>query len=130
MERRHIFITGVAGFLGSHLAEAFLNAGHRVSGNDTLIGGYLDNVPPDCEFHQVDCNDVARMRELLWDVDIVYHCAATAYEGLSVFSPHMVTQNIVTSSTGVISAAIANGVKRFIMCSSMARYGENSVPFT
>jgi UDP-glucose 4-epimerase len=62
-------------------------------------------------------------------VDIVYHCAATAYEGLSVFSPHMITQNIVGASTGMVSAAIANKVRRFVMCSSMARYGTNQVPF-
>lgn len=130
MTRRRIFITGVAGFLGSHLAEAFLNDGHEVAGNDNLIGGYLDNVPEGCDFHQVDCNDFAVMKDLLEGFDIVYHCAATAYEGLSVFSPHMVTQNIVTASTGVVSAAVANRVKRLVMCSSMARYGENQIPFT
>jgi UDP-glucose 4-epimerase len=63
-------------------------------------------------------------------VDIAYHCAATAYEGLSVFSPHLITQNIVGASTAMVSAAIANGVRRFVMCSSMARYGTNQVPFT
>ena len=125
-----IFITGVAGFLGSHLADYFISQGYVVKGNDNLIGGYLDNVPEGCEFHQVDCNDFATLKDLLEDVDIVYHCAATAYEGLSVFSPHMVTQNIVTAATGVISAAIANDVSRFVLCSSMARYGENQIPFT
>jgi len=125
-----IFITGVGGFLGSHLADQFIRKGYRVIGNDTLIGGYLDNVPDKCEFHQTDCNDFSKMKELLKGVDIVYHCAATAYEGFSVFSPHIVTQNIVTASTGTISASIANKVKRFILCSSMARYGENSIPFT
>src|SRR5690349_3180509 len=95
-----------------------------------MIGGYLDNVPPEVEFHQSDCNDFEKMKEYLRGVDIVYHCAATAYEGLSVFSPHMVTQHIVTASTGVVSAAIANKVRRFVMCSSMARYGTNQVPFT
>jgi UDP-glucose 4-epimerase len=130
MSKSRIFITGVAGFLGSHLAEEFLQGGHYVAGNDNLIGGYLDNVPQRCEFHQVDCNDFAVMKALMEGFDIVYHCAATAYEGLSVFSPHMVTQNIVTASTGTISAAVANRVKRFVMCSSMARYGENQIPFT
>lgn len=125
-----VFITGVAGFLGSHLADKFLAEGYTVKGNDNMIGGYLDNVPEGVEFHQIDCNDFAKMKDLLDGVDIVYHCAATAYEGFSVFSPHMVTQNIVTASTGVISAAIANKVKRFVMCSSMARYGENQIPFT
>jgi UDP-glucose 4-epimerase len=63
-------------------------------------------------------------------VDIAYHCAATAYEGLSVFSPHLITQNIVGASTSMVSAAIASGVRRFVMCSSMARYGTNKIPFT
>jgi UDP-glucose 4-epimerase len=129
-KNRRVFITGVAGFLGSHLADRFITDGYQVAGNDNLIGGYLDNVPEQCEFHQVDCNEFAVMRNLLEGVDIVYHCAATAYEGFSVFSPHLVTQNIVTASTAVISAAIANRVKRFILCSSMARYGENQIPFT
>ena len=40
-----IFITGVAGFLGSHLAEALLAEGHIVAGNDNLICGDMDNVP-------------------------------------------------------------------------------------
>ena len=130
MAKQKVFITGVAGFLGSHLADAFLADGYEVSGCDNMIGGYLDNVPPEVEFHQADCNDFEKMKEYLRGVDIVYHCAATAYEGLSVFSPHMVTQHIVTASTGVVSAAIANNVRRFVMCSSMARYGTNQVPFT
>ena len=62
--------------------------------------------------------------------DLVYHAAATAYEGLSVFSPHLITQNIVTGSVSLFSAAIENKVKRIIYCSSMARYGTNKIPFT
>jgi UDP-glucose 4-epimerase len=130
VSKQRIFISGVAGFLGSHLADAFLAEGHSVIGIDNMIGGYLDNVPSACEFYQIDCNDCGRLRDHMKGVDIVYHCAATAYEGLSVFSPHMVTQNIVTASTGIISAAVANRVRRFVMCSSMARYGTNKVPFT
>jgi UDP-glucose 4-epimerase len=128
--KQRIFISGVAGFLGSHLADAFLEAGHEVVGVDNLVGGYLDNVPSRVEFHEIDCNDLAKLSERVRGCQIVYHCAATAYEGLSVFSPHLVTQNIVTASTGVITAAIAGGVRRFVMCSSMARYGAQQVPFT
>ena len=128
--KQRIFITGIAGFLGSHLADAFLADGHTVVGIDNMIGGELDNVPAQAEFHQIDCNDFSSVKEHMRGCDIVYHCAATAYEGLSVFSPHIVTQNIVTASTGVISAAISNKVRRFVMCSSMARYGTNVVPFT
>ena len=130
MEKQRIFISGVAGFLGSHLADAFLADGHEVIGNDSMIGGYLDNVPEDVEFYQFDCNDFDKLRHHMKGVDIVYHCAATAYEGFSVFSPHLVTQNIVGASTAMVSAAIACGVRRFVMCSSMARYGSNQIPFT
>lgn len=129
MSQNRIFISGVAGFLGSHLADAFLADGHEVVGNDSMIGGYLDNVPAGVEFHQVDCNELDRLREIMAGCDIVYHCAATAYEGLSVFSPHLITQNIVGASTAMVSAAIANNCRRFVMCSSMARYGTNQVPF-
>lgn len=130
MQSQRIFISGVAGFLGSHLADAFLADGHEVIGIDNMIGGYLDNVPTAIDFHQVDCNDFSRVKEVMQSVDVVYHCAATAYEGLSVFSPHLITQNIVTATTGMVSAAVANGVRRFVLCSSMARYGTNRVPFT
>ena len=124
-----IFITGVAGFLGSHLADTFLAKGHQVVGCDNLIGGYLDNVPAKVEFHQYDCTFFNSMVKIMKDVDVVYHTAATAYEGLSVFSPHVVTKNIVDASVSVMTAAIVNKVKRFVLCSSMARYGTNAVPF-
>lgn len=125
-----IFISGVAGFLGSHLADTFISQGHEVVGCDNLLGGYLDNVPQKVEFYQYDCTYFNSMVKILKDVDVVYHCAATAYEGLSVFSPFVVTKNIVDATVSVITAAIVNKVKRFILCSSMARYGTNSIPFT
>lgn len=128
--RHHVFISGVAGFLGSHLADALLAGGHAVAGIDNLIGGELANVPTGVAFTEADCNDLPRVRELMRGADLVYHCAATAYEGLSVFAPHVVTQNIVTATTGMLSAAAACGVRRFVQCSSMARYGTNRVPFT
>ncbi len=128
--KKKIFITGIAGFLGSHLADRMLQQGHAVAGCDSLIGGYLDNVPADVEFYQYDCNYHNSMLKITRGVDIVYHCAATAYEGLSVFSPYIVTKNIFQNTVSVLSAAIANGVKRFVFTSSMARYGQNNVPFT
>ena len=89
-----IFISGIAGFLGSHIADKMISMGHMVSGCDNLIGGYLDNVPDKANFYQVDCNDYSTMTKITKGIDIVIHCAATAYEGLSVFSPNIVTQNI------------------------------------
>ena len=60
-----IFITGIAGFLGSHLADRFLELGHKVAGNDTLIGGYRDNVPSGAEFFQVDCCNIDDMTRVM-----------------------------------------------------------------
>ena len=124
-----IFITGIAGFLGSHLAERLLAAGHQVVGCDSLLGGELINVPPEAEFYQYDCRDFNAMAKVMKGAELVYHCAATAYEGLSVFAPAMVMDNIVTGSVSVFSAAIAGGARRIVFCSSMARYGTNQVPF-
>ena len=124
-----IFISGIAGFLGSHLADAFIKDGHHVVGCDSLIGGELSNVPAEAEFYQYDCCYRNSMLKITKGCDLVYHTAATAYEGLSVFSPHLITNNIVTGSVSLFSAAIENKVKRIVFCSSMARYGTNKVPF-
>lgn len=124
-----IFITGAAGFLGSHLAEHLAKIGHNIIGVDSMISGYEDNIPNNIEFHKADCCDLNKMRELMKDVDIVYHCAATAHEGLSVFSPYVITKNNYLASVSVFSAAITHKVKRIIYCSSMARYGSQKTPF-
>jgi UDP-glucose 4-epimerase len=125
-----IFITGIAGFLGSHLADRMLELGHEVIGNDTLIGGYRDNVPKKAKLYVVDCCDVEKMTYIMEGCDIVIHSAATAHEGLSVFSPSFITKNIFEASVATISAAVQNKVKRFVYCTSMARYGNQPHPFT
>jgi len=100
-----------------------------VVGCDTLIGGELINVPTEAEFYQYDICRRNSMLKITRGCEVIFHAAATAYEGLSVFSPHLITENIVTGTASLCSASIANGVKRFIFCSSMARYGTNEVPF-
>lgn len=69
------------------------------------------------------------MAKVMRGCELVYHCAAIAYEGLSVFAPAMIMDNILTGSVSVFSAAISNGARRIVFCSSMARYGTNAVPF-
>lgn len=124
-----VFITGVAGFLGSHLADRMLALGHKVAGNDNLLGGYRDNVDPRVEFYEVDCCDYEKMTHIMTGSDIVVHCASTAHEGLSVFSPVFISKNNLQASVVTITAAINKGVKRFVYCSSMARYGEQETPY-
>ena len=125
-----ILITGVAGFLGSHLAEKLSIQGHKVVGVDNMMGGYEDNVPKNIEFYNYDCCDLKKMNKVMKDINVVYHCAATAHEGLSVFSPFEITKNNYLASASVFSAAVSNKVKRIIFCSSMARYGDQKTPFT
>ncbi|MCI0552142.1 MAG: NAD-dependent epimerase/dehydratase family protein, partial [Anaerolineae bacterium] len=125
-----IFVSGVAGFLGSHLAERLVSDGHDVIGVDNLSGGYRDNVPEGVVFHEADCRDVQAMTALMKGVDVVYHCAAAAYEGLSVFSPVYVNEQTYMTTVALLSAAAQNKVKRFVYLSSMARYGHQQTPFT
>jgi UDP-glucose 4-epimerase len=126
----HIFITGIAGFLGSNLAEYYLNKGFKVSGCDNLVGGSLDNLNvKNINFFKSNCEDLEEMKKIMKGVDVVCHAAAFAHEGLSSCSPVLISNNNVTGSVSVFTAAIHNNVKRIVFCSSMARYGQIKVPF-
>ena len=125
-----VFISGVAGFLGSHLAEAYTRAGDEVVGCDNMIGGDLQNLPEGIEFEEADCGDVEAMKPLLEKVDLVYHCGAIATEGLSVFSPAIIAKHVYQNTAGLLAASVSRRVKRFVYCSSMARYGNGRPPFT
>ena len=125
-----VVITGVAGFLGSHLADEFIKRGHNVVGIDNLIGGYRENVPDKVNFYEIDLGNLELLREPFSGADLVVHTACTAYEGLSVFSPALVTRNTSHITTTALSAAINAKVKKFVHLSSMARYGtQDTVPF-
>lgn len=123
-----IFITGLAGFLGSHLAEALLQEGHEVHGIDNLSGGEKENVPPSAVFHLGDIRDTD-LDKLLKNIDIVVHCAALPHEGLSVFAPRVISSNILDATVALLISSIKNRVKKFVFMSSMARYGSQEVPF-
>ena len=124
-----VFISGVAGFLGSHLADRYLAEGHEVIGVDSLIGGYLENVPDGVHFYQRDLT-TDKLSDLLQEVDTVVHAACTAYEGLSVFSPALIVKNTMQATAELLSAAIQANVKKFVYLSSMARYGAIQTPYT
>ncbi len=125
-----VVVTGIAGLLGSHVARKLLDQGHEVVGIDNLRGGYLPNVPIGAEFHEVDGRDRDALIGVMQGADVVFHAACTAHEGLSVFSPHHITSNTFALTASVASAALSTGVRRFVQCSSMARYGSQEVvPF-
>ena len=122
------WVTGIAGFLGSHLYDALTAQGHEVLGNDSLICGDSENAP---HLIPIDCRNFNLMKSALssFRPDVLIHSAATAHEGFSSFSPSFITKNIYEASVATFSAAIASGVKRIVYMSSMSRYGNNIVPF-
>lgn len=127
MKSQRIFVSGIAGFLGSHVADRLLRAGHQVVGVDDMSGGDFNNVPSRAEFHEYDLRDRERNLKVLKNVDVVFHAAALAHDGLSIFSPHLIAENMFASTSALVSAAIENGVRRFVYCSSMSRYGKQEV---
>jgi len=125
-----VLVTGVAGFMGSHLADAFLAKGYDVIGIDNLLGGYEENVPSGVDFYNIDLDNLELIQPLFEDVDLVVHTACTAYEGLSVFSPSLVVRNTMQITTNIMSACVKANVKKIVHLSSMARYGtQDVVPF-
>jgi UDP-glucose 4-epimerase len=125
-----IFVTGIAGFLGSHIAAEAKTRGWQVSGIDSFLGGDVCNVPAGVTCAAINCVDINDQPGILDGVDVVYHCAAAPYEGLSVFSPQMVYENTLMSTVAALRAAVNANVRRFIFCSSMSRYGDQQAPFT
>jgi UDP-glucose 4-epimerase len=125
-----VFVSGAAGFLGSHLADAFIQMGHEVAGCDNMIGADLNNLPEGIKFEEADCCDVDAMKRLTAGTDLVYHCAAVATEGLSVFSPALIAKHVYENTAGLLVGAATNKVKRFVFCSSTARYGVGNPPYT
>jgi len=118
-----VYITGIAGFLGSHLADWFVARGDNVRGCDNFSTGDLANLSPQLR-DIVDYSDVESLDPTHFEgIDVAIHTAAAAYEGLSTFAPFCISRNIYAGSAAVFSAAIAAGVKRIVFTSSMARYG-------
>ena len=124
-----VLVSGIAGFLGAHLAREGMALGWQVSGIDSLIAGEVTNVPEGASWLRADCLDTDRYAWLLKGSEVVYHCAAAPYEGLSVFSPSVVFRNTLQSTVALLTASINAGVKRFVFCSSMSRYGHQAAPF-
>jgi len=119
-----ILVTGGAGFLGSHLTDHLLDMGHDVVIMDDLSGGYVENIDKRATFFKADISNKKKCDEVMKGIDLIYHLAAHAAEGQSVFCPiHNASTNYM-GSLNLAVAAINNGVKRFVFTSSMARYGK------
>jgi len=126
-----ILITGVAGLLGSRLADWIIeNTDNEVIGIDDLSGGYLNNVNPKVKFHNFNLLDYKKVDSVFEEsnIDIVYHFAAYAAEGLSPFIRRYNYENNLLASINLINSSIKNGVDRFVFASSMSVYGNKYQP--
>ena len=131
-ENKTILITGVAGLLGSRLADWLVeNTNHNIVGVDDLSGGYIDNVHNQVQFHQFDLAENDRLEKLVkvTNPNVVYHLAAYAAEGLSPFMRSFNYKNNLMSTSKVINACINYEVDRLVFTSTMAVYGHGNPPF-
>ena len=128
---KNILVTGVAGLLGSRLADWILkNTKYKVIGIDDLSGGYKEHIPKGVNFHQFDLKNLDKVSKLMesHDIEIVYHFAAYAAEGLSPFIRKYNYENNLIASTNLITCSIKHDVNRFVFASSMSVYGNKYEP--
>jgi UDP-glucose 4-epimerase len=127
-----VLVTGGAGFIGSHVADALIARGHDVTVLDDLSGGFRENVPAAAGFVSGSVVDHALVDRLFAErrFDHVYHLAAYAAEGLSHFIKRFNYTNNVIGSMNLLNAAINTGVRTFVFTSSIAVYGSAPPPMS
>lgn len=125
-ERKTVCITGGAGFIGSHLAEAFLAAGHRVVVLDDLSGGKVENVPAEAELRVLDIRSEDAARLLVEEgVDVLVHHAAQMDVRRSVADPRFDADVNILGTLNLLEAARRGRVRQVIFASTGgAIYGE------
>ena len=120
----NFLITGAAGFLGSSLANHLARQGHQVRGLDDLSTGDKDTLSPDVHFTRGDVNDRPKLWTLLQEVDVVYHLAARVSVPESVLYPREYNAANVGGTVSLMEAMRDVGVRRVVMASSGAVYGD------
>ena len=127
METQHTYlVTGGAGFIGSHIAQALVARGNRVRVLDNLSSGRLANLEPirdQVEFVQGDITDAPLVARLMPGVECVFHQAALASEPASIETPLVSHAACATGTVTVLDAARRAGVRRLVFAASSAAYG-------
>ncbi len=122
-----ILVTGGAGFIGSHVVDAYIEAGHDVVVVDNLVTGKRTNVHPQARFYEVDIRDEEAMRRIFADEkpDIVNHQAALANVRESMEKPREYAEVNILGSIVLLELSRQFGVRKFIYASTGgAVYGE------
>jgi UDP-glucose 4-epimerase len=129
-----VCVTGGAGFLGSYIVDALLLDGHTVMVMDDCSSGTRGNLPVSerMMFCHIDLRNTGptTMEIMEFEPDVIYHLAANAREGASFYQPVSVTGRNTGAYANVLSAGIKAGMKRMILFSSLAAYGDQEPPFT
>ncbi len=124
---RTFLVTGGAGFIGSHIAEALVRRGERVRVIDNLSTGHLTNMETfrdEIEFVQRDLCDAATATEVVKGVDCIFHEAALASVPRSVDRPLDTHAHCVTATVNLLDAARRAGVRRLVYAASSSAYGD------
>jgi UDP-glucose 4-epimerase len=121
-------VTGGAGFIGSHLVDQLLDAGHDVCVVDNLSSGRLKNLElalqhPNCSFVQADIVDRSAIAPLFASVDWVFHLAGVADIVPSIEDPDQYFKVNVSGTLNVLQCAKDANVKKFIYAASSSSYG-------
>lgn len=121
--------------MGAHLCSELLDRGHEVIGVDDLSGGSLRNIESlvnrrKFKFTRGDMRDSKFVDNTMIGAEAVFHLAAYAAEGQSIFSPIAINDINIKPMNNLLVAAVNHNVKRFIFTSSMAVYGDNETPFS
>ena len=129
-QKKTCLVTGVAGFLGSHVADHCYELGMNVVGLDDMSGGFIQNVPDHVKFYKGSILDGQLISEVFADqkIDYVYHLAAYAAEGLSHFIRRFNYNNNLIGSVNLINESVKGDVECFVFTSSIAVYGAAQTP--
>lgn len=123
-------VTGGAGFIGSHMVDGLVEAGATVRVVDNLSTGFLANVShhaesPSVEWMQGDVSDAEQVDEAMAGIDYVFHLAAMASVPRSMREPALCHAWTTTSTIHLLEAAKRHGVRRFVLASTSAAYGNS-----
>ena len=118
-----VLITGVAGFIGSHVARRFLSEGYRVIGVDDLSSGHRRNIPAGVEFIAGDLATEATVARIPAGCTRILHLAGQSSGEISFDDPVADLQKNAVSTLRLIRYGIANGAERIVYASSMSVYG-------
>ncbi|MGE5832790.1 MAG: NAD-dependent epimerase/dehydratase family protein, partial [Methanomicrobiales archaeon] len=123
--KRHLLVTGGAGFIGSHLARRCLSLGHEVTVIDNLATGQRGNVPPGAAFIEGDISDEATLDRIPpGRIDAVLHLAAQSSGEISDERPDLDLRVNTLGTLLLLSFCRRRGIPRFLYASSMAVYGD------